>query len=164
MISNIEGYKTKEEWYIGKGSFASVYKVEKDGRFYAIKIFQTEYVKPEYKKILDREINALQKISHPNVIKFYSSGTFTENNFEYYYIVMDLVEGKSLLEYVGSISEEKALQFIESILKTVDSVHKQGVLHRDLKPDNIRISDQGTPIILDLVLSMLIDYSSIIQT
>lgn len=164
MISNIAGYNTKEEWYIGKGSFASVYKAEKDGKFYAIKIFQTEYVKPEYKKLLDREIAALQKISHPNVIKLYASGTFVENMFEYFYIVMDLVEGKSLKEYVGSIDEQHALKFTESILETLDSIHKQGVLHRDLKPENIKINSQGIPIILDFGLSKLIDYSSIIQT
>lgn len=164
MISNIDGYQTKEEWYLGKGSFASVYKAEKDGKFYAIKIFQTEYVKPEYKKLLDREIDALKKITHPNIVKFYSSGTFVENRFEYFYIIMDLVEGKSLSEYVGSISEEQALKFIKSVLKTLDSVHKQGVIHRDLKPENIKINNQDNPIILDFGLSKLIDYSSIIQT
>jgi serine/threonine-protein kinase len=164
MISNIDGYQTKEEWYLGKGSFASVYKAEKDGKFYAIKIFQTEYVKPEYKKLLNREIDALKKITHPNIVKFYSSGTFTENRFKYFYIIMDLVEGKSLSEYIGSISEEQALKFVESTLKTLDFVHKQGVIHRDLKPENIRINDQENPIILDFGLSKLIDYSSIIQT
>ena len=76
MVSEINGYKTKEEWFLGKGTFGSVYKAEKDGNFFAIKIFQTEFLKDEYKKFLDREIQALQKISHPNVVKLYEYGTF----------------------------------------------------------------------------------------
>lgn len=164
MLSNINGYKTKQEWFIGKGSFGSVYKVEKDGKFYAIKIFQTEYLQSEYRNRLDREIKAIQKISHPNVVKFHDYGTFVDNEFEYFYIVMDLVEGKPLTEYVGTIEEDRCIEIIESVLTTLDSVHSEGIIHRDLKPANIMISANGVPIILDFGLAKLIDYSSITQT
>lgn len=164
MLTNIDGYVTKPEWFLGKGSFGSVYKVEKDGMFYAMKIFQTEYLMDEYKDRLDREIKAIQKITHPNVVKFHSYGTFIDNEFEYFYIVMDLIEGKALTEYVGSVDEKKCLEIIESVLDTLDSVHKEGIIHRDLKPANIMINLDGTPIILDFGLAKLIDYSSITQT
>ena len=164
MLSNINGYTTKQEWFLGKGSFGSVYKAEKNGKFYAIKIFQTEYLKTEYKDRLDREIKAIQKITHPNVVKFHDYGTFTDKEFEYFYIVMDLVDGKSLVDYIGTIEEEKCIQIIESVLDTLDSVHKDGIVHRDLKPANIIVNQSGVPIILDFGLAKLIDYSSITQT
>lgn len=164
MLSDINGYKTKQEWFLGKGSFGSVYKAEKDGKFYAIKIFQTEYLKTEYRNRIDREIKAIQKISHPNVVKFHDYGTFMDNEFEYFYIVMDLVEGRSLTEYIGTVEEDKCIQIIESVLDTLDAVHKDGIIHRDLKPANIMITQKGEPIILDFGLAKLIDYSSITQT
>ena len=164
MLSNIDGYKIKPEWFIGKGSFGSVYKAEKDGKFYAIKIFQAELLQTAYKDRLAHEISAIQKITHPNVVKLHTFGTFKDNEFEYFYIVMDLVEGRSLSDYVGSVDEAKCVEIIISILETIDSVHGQGIIHRDLKPENIMMDRHGTPIILDFGLAKLIDYSSITQT
>ncbi|HRN70156.1 MAG TPA: serine/threonine-protein kinase, partial [Candidatus Woesebacteria bacterium] len=129
-----------------------------------IKIFQTEYLQTKYKDRIDREIQAIKKISHPNVVKFYDFGTFIDNEFEYFYIVMDLVEGKPLTEYVGTIDENTCVDIIESILDTLDAVHQEGIIHRDLKPANIMIDNKGQPIILDFGLAKLIDYSSITQT
>ena len=74
MLNNINGYKTKPEWFIGRGSFGSVYKTEKDGQFFAIKIFQSELLQTEYKNRLDQEVKAIQKISHPNVVRLYDFG------------------------------------------------------------------------------------------
>ena len=164
MIPEVNGYKTKPEWFLGKGSFGSVYKAEKDGKFYAIKIFQSELLKTEYKDRLDREIKALQKASHPNVVKLYDYGTFKDKDFEYFYIVMDFVEGRRLKDYVGVMDEDKAVSVIESVIDTLGAVHADGIIHRDLKPENVMIDASGTPILLDFGLAKLIDYSSITQT
>ncbi len=164
MLAEINGYKTKPEWFIGKGGFGSVYKAEKDEKFYAIKVFQTEFLIGEYRSRIDQEIKALQKITHPNVVKVHDFGTFKENEFEYFYIVMDYIEGQSLSDFIGTVEETKCTQIIESILDTIDAVHKTGILHRDLKPENIIVNLQGVPIILDFGLAKLIDYSSITQT
>lgn len=164
MLGEINGYKTRPEWFIGKGSFGSVYKVEKDGKFYAMKVFQSEFLKTEYKTRIDQEIKALQKITHPNVVKLYDFGTFKENEFEYFYTVMDFVDGRPLTDYVGTTSEDRCIEMMESVLMTLSAVHKEGVIHRDLKPANIMIDKDGTPIILDFGLAKLIDYSSITQT
>ncbi len=164
MIPEINGYKTKEEWFLGRGSFGSVYKAEKDGKYFAIKIFQTEFLKDEYRKFLDREIKALQKIDHPQVVKFHESGTFTDKGFEYFYIVMDYIEGKKLSSYIGTASEDLIIDITKSMILTLDAVHKEGILHRDLKPDNVMVNNEGIPILLDFGLSKLIDYTSIIQT
>src|SRR3989344_1063571 len=159
MIPEVNGYKTKPEWFLGKGSFGSVYKAEKGGKFYAIKIFQSELLKTEYKDRLDREIKALQKISHPNVVKLHDYGTFKDKEFEYFYIVMDFVDGRPLKDYVGVVDENKAIGIIESVLDTLGSVHNDGIIHRDLKPENIMVNDKGIPFVLDFGLAKLIDYS-----
>lgn len=164
MLSNVNSYNIKPEWFIGKGSFGSVYKAEKAGKFYAIKVFQTELLQTAYKDRIDREIKALQKITHPNVVKIYDFGKFKDNEFEYFYIVMDFIEGKSLTEYVGGIDEKKCIEIVESVVDTIEAIHSQGVIHRDLKPANIVINQKGAPIILDFGLAKLIDYSSITQT
>lgn len=164
MLSNINGYTIKPEWFLGKGSFGSVYKAEKNGQFFAVKIFQSELLQTEYKDRLDREIKAIQKITHPNVVKVHDFGIFKDHKFEYFYIVMGLVDGKCLTEYVGSVNEAKCVEIMESVMDTIESVHSQGVIHRDLKPANIMIDHNGTPIILDFGLAKLIDYSTITQT
>jgi serine/threonine-protein kinase len=162
MINNINGYTTKDEWFIGKGGFGSVYKAEKDGHFFAIKIIQSENLKTELdKKRLDNEIKALQKIDHPNVVKYHEHGTFTDKGFEYFYIVMDFIEGRTLRSLIGLIDENFLTEITNKILDTIDHIHKQGVFHRDLKPDNIILNHKNEPIILDFGLSKLIDYTSI---
>lgn len=164
MVSEVNGYKTKSEWYIGKGSFGSVYKVEKGGIFYAMKVFQSDLLKTEYKARIDQEVKALQKITHPNVVKLHDFGTFKENEFEYFYTVMDFVDGQQLSNFVGTIDEARCIEIVESVLATLAAVHAQGVIHRDLKPANIMVGKSGQPIILDFGLAKLIDYSSITQT
>lgn len=164
MLSDVNGYKTKPEWFIGKGSFGSVYKVEKSGKFYAMKVFQSELLKTEYKVRINHEIKALQKISHPNVVKLHDFGTFRENEFDYFYTVMDFVDGQPLTNFVGTVDEPRCIEVIESVLDTLAAVHADGIIHRDLKPANIMVDKNGTPIILDFGLAKLIDYSSITQT
>jgi predicted Ser/Thr protein kinase len=99
MVSDVNGYKTKEEWFLGKGTFGSVYKAEKDGKFFAVKIFQTEFLKDEYKKFLDREIQALQKIA--TKCGDLNSGTegylINKNMFRDKFIVRDSIRHKEII-------------------------------------------------------------------
>lgn len=149
---------------IGTGSFGAVYKAEKNGHSYAIKIIRTDILHSSAKARLDSEIKAIQKVQHPNVVKLHEHGTFTENAFEYVYIVMDLVEGVTLTSSIGNVDETTAVTLAKSILQTIHSVHEDGVIHRDLKPENIMVKLDGTPVILDLGLAKLVDYTSITQT
>lgn len=149
---------------IGRGSFGAVYRATKEGTEYAIKVIRVDTLKPEAQKRLDAEIKAIRKVQHPNVVKLHEHGSYVDNAFEYVYIVMGLVPGKTLAHFVGEASEEEAKRILKSVLSTLDSVHKNSVIHRDLKPDNIMIRSDGTPVILDLGLAKLVDYTSITQT
>ena len=164
MRSNIDGYITKQEWFLGSGSFGAVYKAEKDGKFYALKIFRSELLQTEYKKRIDVEIKAISKATHPNVVKLYGHGTFSDQGFDYFYIVMDFIDGTPLTAYVGKVPEDNLKTITKSIVQTLGAIHNDGIIHRDLKPENIIINQSGVPIILDLGLAKLIDYSSITQT
>lgn len=162
MDQHINGY---EQWQlIGTGSFGAVYRVVKDEKHYAIKVIRTDILHQSARARLDNEIKAIQKIQHPNVVKLYEHGSFTDNAFEYVYIVMDLIEGKTLSHYVGNVDEVLAKRLAKSLLDTLSSVHGNGVIHRDLKPENVMVRPDGTPVILDLGLAKLVDYSSITQT
>jgi len=165
MNQQINGYEVRDEWFLGNGSFGAVYKASKDNKFYAIKIFRTEYVKSDFgKDRIDREIKCLQKINNPNVVKFYEFGNFKSQGFDYFYLVMDYIDGQPLTKYIGILDEKKIKGLMEAVLKTLDSIHNNDILHRDLKPQNILIKSDLEPVILDFGLAKLIDYSSITQT
>ncbi len=149
---------------IGTGSFGAVYRAEKHGKVYAVKLIRTDILHASAKARLDAEIKAIQKVQHQNVVKLHEHGTYVQNAFEYVYLVMDLVEGKTLTNSIGNVDEAAAVKLTKLILQTISGVHSDGVIHRDLKPENIMIKPDGTPVILDLGLAKLVDYTSITQT
>lgn len=157
--------KKYSDWqFVGKGSFGTVYRVKQNGIELALKLIRTDVLSQSAKSRLDYEIKAIQKVQHPNVVKLRDYGSYTENFIDYVYIVMDFVEGNPLTTYVGTLDENATKNIIKSLILTLEGVHNDGILHRDLKPDNVMIKPDGTPIILDLGLAKLIDYSSITQT
>lgn len=105
-----------------------------------------------YAKSLDmfyKEAKALAKLSKiSNIVHVHR--IFQENNTAY--IVMDFVRGKSLLQLLsekGKFSESELLPLLDPILTALENVHKEGILHRDIAPDNIIIDEDGQPILLD---------------
>ena len=90
----INGYDIIE--FRGKGSFGTVYKCQKDNSIYAMKIFARDYVFAEFAKGVDnritREIEALKKVKSEYVAGYVDDGIFTDNGWEYIYVIMDFVE------------------------------------------------------------------------
>lgn len=164
----INGYEIIE--FRGKGSFGTVYKCRKDNCVYAMKIFARDYVFAEFAKgvhnRITREIEALKKVHGKYVAGYIDDGTFTDNGWEYIYVIMDFVEGQDLAKVMKSRSfnVDEALDIFEQLLSGIESIHQQKLVHRDLKPANIYILDNGDIKILDFGLSKLIDYTSITNT
>lgn len=157
--------------YLGKGSFGTVYKCEKDEGIYAIKIFNLEYVFQEFKNNgednrITREINALKGVDHPNVIKIVNHGEFKSNNQSYIYIIMEYLEGVDLKDKVDKENLElnEIIQIFVQILDGLDAIHQSNIIHRDIKPHNIYVTNEGQVKILDFGLSKLIDFTSITST
>jgi serine/threonine-protein kinase len=164
----IDGYTITE--FIGKGTFGSVYKCEKNGETFAMKIFSADFIYQEFAKgsnnRITREIEALKAVNSKNVAKYIDDGNFVDNNWKYLYVVMDYIDGSDLEEIMKSkvFSVDESIDIFQSLLNGISAIHEAKIIHRDLKPANIYLLKNGDIKILDFGLSKLIDFTSITNT
>ncbi|WP_417445946.1 protein kinase domain-containing protein [Kangiella sp.] len=136
-------YKLVKE--IGRGAMSVVYQAEDPeiGRMLAIKLLKHELVeKEEYRELFLREAKAAGRLGHPGIVTIYDVGIWQERPF----IAMELLEGENLDEYLqqnGILSLEQASDLAKQLALALDYAHQNGVIHRDLKPDNILVLDGG---------------------
>ena len=131
---------------IGVGGMAVVYKAydNVEDRIVAIKILKDEFVSnEEFIRRFKNESKAIAVLSHPNIVNVYdvSFGDLIQ------YIVMEYIEGITLKEYIerqGSLRWKDALYFTVQILKGLQHAHDKGIVHRDVKPQNIMVLPDGT--------------------
>lgn len=148
----IPGYRILTE--IHRGGQGVVYKAVQDGtrRTVAIKLMlQGAFSGDRERARFEREIRVLSQIRHPGIVSIYESG---ETNGLVFY-VMEYVSGRALHEYLRHATPQmrERLDLFARICEAVHAAHLQGVIHRDLKPDNIRIDSTGSPHILDFGLA-----------
>ena len=131
---------------IGVGGMAVVYKARDnvEDRIVAIKILKDEFVSnEEFIRRFKNESRAIAVLSHPNIVKVYdvSFGDLIQ------YIVMEYIDGitlKELIEKQGSLRWKDAVHFTLQILKGLQHAHDKGIVHRDVKPQNIMVLPDGT--------------------
>ncbi|HEU4477042.1 MAG TPA: protein kinase [Pyrinomonadaceae bacterium] len=142
--------RTIEERYqlvrsVGKGAMGAVYQAIdlRLKRNVAVKILDASmFGEPAALRRFKREAQTLGKLKHPNIISVHDYGELITEGA---YLVMDLVEGESLAEVIereGSIKPEIAAQWFNQLLEGVEAAHAAGVIHRDMKPDNVLIAKQ----------------------
>lgn len=130
---------------IGSGGMADVYmaKDQKLNRKVAVKVLKREYVDDEkFLKKFQREAQAIASLTHPNIVNIYDVGA--ENGINY--IVMELVGGITLKEYIkkkGCISPQETVDISIQIASALSHAHNHHIIHRDIKPQNILISEDG---------------------
>ena len=137
-------YEIIEE--VGTGGMSVVYKAKCHvlNRYVAIKVLKPEFA--DDKSFVSKfrvEAQSAAGLSHPNIVNVYDVGE--ENG--YYYIVMELVEGITLKEYIqqnGRLPYATALNFITQICSGIEAAHEHHTIHRDIKPQNIIVSKNGT--------------------
>ena len=137
-------YEIIEE--VGSGGMSVVYKAKCHvlNRFVAIKVLKPEF--SDDKGFVNKfriEAQSAAGLSHPNIVNVFDVGE--ENGF--YYIVMELVEGITLKEYIqqnGRLPYQTALDFIMQITAGIEVAHEHHTIHRDIKPQNIIVSKNGT--------------------
>lgn len=147
---SIGGYRVLGE--IGRGGMGVVYRVERDGSEFALKLLPlAPLLGFRMLERFRRETVALTRIAHPHIVRIVDSGIDNELP----YLVMDLIEGRPLNEVASELSLEQSLAIAETLARALHAAHSLGVLHRDLKPQNIMLRPDGEPILLDFGLSAL---------
>ncbi len=124
---------------------AFVYKA-KDillNRIVAVKVLRPEFVDDdEFLGKFKREAEAVASLSHPNIVNVYDVG----EDGKVHYIVMEYIDGQNLKEIIkneGTLDEYTALDITKQIAMALSAAHKKGIIHRDIKPHNILISNEG---------------------
>ena len=130
---------------IGSGGMADVYKGKdhKLNRYVAIKVLKPEFREDtKFIKKFQTEAQSAAGLTHPNVVNVYDVG----NDDGVYYIVMELIEGITLKEYIskkGKLSIKEATSIAIQVSMGLEAAHSHGIVHRDVKPQNIIISTDG---------------------
>ena len=137
---------------LGSGGMGSVWLAEDtqlDGKLFAIKMLPSILVanKRAYNQLKSEALVAM-KLIHPNIVQIRA---FEENNSNPF-LVMDYIRGKSLdrcLVDWGNLNSDEVSSFLKPIAEALDYAHSKGVVHRDVKPSNIIVGEDGTPYVLD---------------
>ena len=136
---------------IGVGGMANVYKARDviENRVVAVKILREEYLdNEEFLRRFKNESKAIAVLSHPNIVKVYDV-SFSDRMQS---IVMEYIDGITLKEYIeqqGALSWKEAVHFTVQILRALQHAHDKGIVHRDVKPQNIMLLSDGTIKITD---------------
>ena len=144
-----ERYRIEE--MIGEGGMSYVYKAEdiKLGRIVAIKVLKEEFAEDaEFVRKFQDEAKAAAKLNHLNIVSTFD----TVDEGKLHFIVMELVEGitlKTFIQRKGRIPEREAIGIALQLIDGIDLAHKMGIVHRDIKPQNIIISTEGVVKIAD---------------
>lgn len=142
--------------YINNGKSAAVFKAEKDGNNFAVKIFDNELVENFGHEIQEKRIEqelSLKEHNVPNLIKIIDGGQIKCKGEEYHYMVMEFLSGKNLKQYIEieTYSEEVIKKVLSSLYETSEIlINQYQIAHRDIKPENIMIDEQEKITLMDL--------------
>lgn len=131
---------------IGEGGMAVVYKAlcHRLNRYVAVKIMRDDMAADEeFRRRFCAESHAVAMLSHPNIVAVYD----VSHSDDIEYIVMELVEGITLKQYMekkGALAWKEVLHFSKQISKALAHAHERGIIHRDIKPQNIMLLRDGT--------------------
>ncbi|MFT9488161.1 MAG: Stk1 family PASTA domain-containing Ser/Thr kinase [Tepidibacillus sp.] len=157
-------YKIVEK--IGGGGMADVFRAidEVLQEEVAVKVLRQQYVHDDdFVKRFRREAHSVASLSHENVVKIFDIG----EEKEIYYIVMEYVKGSTLKEVIqrkGKLPIKEALKIAEQIALALDHAHQHHIIHRDIKPHNILIGNQGQVKVTDFGIARAVSSATITQT
>ena len=148
---------------IGNGGMATVYKAKCHvlNRYVAIKILKDEFTTDsEFIKKFNTEAQSAASLTHPNIVSVYD--VCNEDNL--YYIVMELIKGKTLKEIIeedGRLSWKWSVNIAIQIASALETAHKNNIIHRDIKPHNIIITEDGIAKVTDFGIAKAVSNSTI---
>ena len=144
---------------IGTGGMAIVYKAKchRLNRLVAIKILKSDLAQnEEFRRRFNAESQAVAQLSHPNIVSVYDVSRGGDMD----YIVMELIDGITLKLYMekrGQLNWRESLHFITQIMRGLSHAHSRGIIHRDIKPQNIMVLRDGSVKVADFGIACLAD-------
>ncbi len=163
MIGELLDNRYEITEFVGKGGMALVYlaRDHRTGHDVAVKILKPEYNGDnEFVDRFNREAVAASKMSHHNIVNLLDVG----NSGNCHYIVMEYVNGKTLKEVIDEkapLAEEVAVQITVRILSALQHAHKNNIIHRDIKPQNILVHSEGHIKVADFGIARLVGRNTV---
>lgn len=151
---------------LGEGGMADVYLAVDTilNREVAIKMLRGELSNDPVTLLrFQREANAASKLNHPNVVQVFDVGEYEGRH----YIVMEHVRGRTLKQLIqlrGALHKEEAVNIMKQVVSAVQHAHEHHIIHRDIKPQNIMIKDDGTVKITDFGIALAHDAVQLTQS
>lgn len=170
MIGKVLGNRYEILERIGEGGMALVYKARCQllDRFVAIKILKDEYVNDEeFVRKFRRESQAAASLSHPNIVNIYDVGVENDGDNKIHYIVMEYIKGKTLKDVIiqnGKLSLDDTINYSNQIGDALQDAHKNNIVHRDIKPQNIMITDNNRVKVTDFGIARAATTSTVTTT
>ena len=170
MIGKMLGNRYEILQKIGTGGMGDVYKAHchKLDRIVAIKILKVEYNSDEnFIRKFRRESLAAASISHPNIVGIYDVGSEEVDGEQIHYIVMEYIDGKTLKEIItenGPLKQSVALNYSIQIAEALKVAHAKGIVHRDIKSQNIMVTKDDRVKVTDFGIARVADNSTVTAT
>lgn len=148
---------------IGTGGMATVYKAKCKilNRFVAVKVLREEFTTDEeFIRRFNSEAQSAASLTHPNIVSIYDVG----QEYNIYYIVMELVQGKTLKQIIskeGKLPWKWSVNIAIQIASALEAAHKNNIVHRDIKPHNIIITEDGIAKVADFGIAKAVSNSTI---
>ena len=142
---------------IGTGGMAVVYKAKchRLNRLVAVKILKSDLAQDEdFRRRFNAESQAVAQLSHPNIVSVYD----VSRGGDIEYIVMELIDGITLKQYMekrGQLNWRESLHFITQIMRGLSHAHSRGIVHRDIKPQNVMVLRDGSVKVADFGIACL---------
>lgn len=155
---------------VGVGGMANVYKAKDRllDRIVAIKVLKDQYAEDdEFLKKFNNEAQSAAKLNHVNIVNVYDIGEDMVSGRKLYYIVMEYVEGttlKDLIDKEGRLSNHDITDYSIQIAQALKSAHESGIIHRDIKPQNIMIDKYGLAKVTDFGIARVSSNATITYT
>lgn len=146
---------------VGEGGMGSVYEAEQaqPRRIVALKVIKAGLVSPELSRRFRQETQALARLQHPGIAQIYEAGEDDSGAGAQLFFAMEFIHGEPLSTYCEAhrLSTRERLELMAKVCDAVEHAHRRGLIHRDLKPGNILVTDDGQPKILDFGVARISD-------
>jgi serine/threonine-protein kinase len=155
---------------LGRGGMAEVHHGRdlRLGREVAVKVLRSDLARdPSFQVRFRREAQAAASLNHPAIVAVYDTGEDRTTTGATPYIVMEYVEGETLRDVLrreGRLSPERAMSFAADICGALDFSHRNGIVHRDVKPGNVMITPEGTVKVMDFGIARAVSDSAATMT